>query len=143
MKYVVFAFKLSWFAICLIGNMYQIGQISDQFFKYEIVTTINVNFPSKFTAPAINFCFYEVELVDWNKLVAIKPTIKEELNLSSLSNEEIIRKVKLMPFSPKKKFQGTMFDGWNIKTRSQIIATFNELFSFCSLTDPENDIVAV
>ena len=143
MKYIVFAFKLSWFAICFTGNMYQIGQISDQFFKYEITTTISVNFPSKFIAPAINFCFNEVELVDWDKVVAIKPTIKEELNLSSLSNEEINRKVKLLPYALKRKFQGTMFDGWKIKTRSQIVATFNELFSLCLLTDPEDGIDTV
>lgn len=140
MKYVSSTFKLFWFVICFSGNIYQIGQISGQFFKYEIITTISVNFPEKFTAPAINICFFEVELVDWDKLISVNPNIKEELNMSLLSNEEVIRKVKLIPFHPKRKFQGIMFDGWNIKQRSQIVTTFGELFSYCLLTDSEDGI---
>ena len=67
-KYLGFLLKLSWFVICFSGNLYQIGQISDDFMQYQIVTTINVNFPDTFTAPAVSVCFFETDVVDWDKL---------------------------------------------------------------------------
>lgn len=135
MKNILSIAKTIWFAVCFIGNVFQIVKISDQFFKYEIVTTISVSFPDIFVAPAISVCFFEIELVDWDKLILIKPNVKQQLNMSSLSNEEITQKINTMSFFGKRKFQGIMFDGLNIEERSKIIKPFDSLFNECSLTD--------
>lgn len=135
MNFLSSTFKLIWFFICFVGNMYQIGQISNQFFRYEIVTTVNLNFPDIFTAPAISVCFYEIEIVNWDRMESIKPNIKEDLNISQLSENEINEMRKKMLTSAKRKFQGDLFSGMDIKTRSQVSSTHDELFSDCLLVD--------
>lgn len=118
--------------------MYQIGQISNQFFQYEIVTTVNLNFPDIFTAPAMSVCFYEIEIVDWDKMEKFKPTIKEDLNISQLSDNEINEKLQSMLTGDKRKFQGNLFSGMDIKTRSNVSSAYNGLFSFCFMVDTED-----
>lgn len=138
MKYLGLLLKFFWFTICAIGNLFQIGEITDQFFKYEIVTTINVNFPDTFTAPAISSCFYQVELVDWSKLLGLKPRIKEQINMSSSSIEEIIEEIHTMSLFKKRVIEGIVFQGMDIEARLEVMIAFDELFQECSLTDPKD-----
>lgn len=133
MNLLATTFKIAWLLVCIAGNLYQVEQISHDFFQYQIVTTISVRFPDKFQVPAISFCASEAEVVNWNKLEAIKPDVKEKLNATSLSDEEIIRKIRLMSFFVKKDFQGIMFEGLDMKTRASVVYQFDELFGICSL----------
>lgn len=143
MKYLSFVLKLIWFCVCFSGNLYQIGQISDDFFRYQIVTTVNINFPDSFVAPAPSLCLYEVDIVDWKKLLILKPDVKERLNDSSLSNEEMDRKIRDMSFVGKRRYQGIMFEGLTSKTRSEIVAQTEDLFHGCLLTDPTDGATAM
>lgn len=141
MKYFRFRLKLIWFIACFTGSIYQIGQTSDQFLKYETVTTISIKFPDIFIAPAISDCFFEVELIEWEKLIELKPKIKKDLNISA--NEGIVEKIQSMTFVGKRKFQGILFEKLDIKTRSEITASFEELFRECSITNPEDGATLV
>lgn len=137
MSYSATIVKISWFLVCFAANLYQIQQISSDFFNYQIVTTIDVKFPETFHVPAITFCFFEAEIVNWDKLEQVKPDVKEKLNVSSLSDEEIIKKIKLMSFFVKKDYQGIMFQGLDIKTRTSLLYQFHDLFGQCALVEKD------
>lgn len=142
MKYLGFGAKLVWLAICSVGNFYQIGEISDQFFKYDIVSAVTVSFPDVFIAPAISVCLNEIELVDMNKFEEINPSIKEQFNFTTLTDEEIREKLKTIEFGDKIMYQAKMFSGLSIKQRSQVVSASDEVFSRCGLTNPLNSVLS-
>ena len=137
MKTIVTVLKVIWFIFCLSGNLYQIAEIASDFFSYQIVTTINVNFPETFLAPAMGVCLYEIQIADLDKLEAVRPTFKEDLNMSSWTNDQIHHKLKSVGVADKRKYQGIMFKGLDIKTRSQVVYKFHDLFSDCLLVKPD------
>lgn len=141
MGYIGLGVKVCWLALCTIGNIYQITQISDLFFKYETVSTVTVNFPDVFTAPAIGLCFGEIELVDFPKLEQFKPGIKKKLKLDHLSDEQIHEKFKSFAFWDRLTHQSGMYGNLSIKERSQVVASEKELFTYCGLTNPETTIL--
>lgn len=136
MGYIRITIKLFWLTLCTIGNVFQIAEISNQFFQYDIVSTVSVHFPDIFTAPAVSFCFNEIELVNFDKLQLLKPKIKKQLNLESASNEEVHDKLIKIIFREKIKYQAIMFSGLSIKQRMDIVSTDQEIISSCGLTDP-------
>ena len=91
--FVAKSIKVIWFLVCFAGNVYQVAQISENFFEYQIVTTINVNYPAMFLVPAISVCLFEIHVTNIEKLMELKPNLKEDLNISSLSKEEFSEKI--------------------------------------------------
>lgn len=126
--------KLFWFSICFIGNLYQIIQISSDYFQYEIVTTIIVNFPLKFSAPAQTICFHETRTINWDKLLLIKPNIRDDLNISHLNSvDAIVNYTKRQSLSGTRKIQGIVFKDMGLKTRASVTYNSTEMFNDCSL----------
>lgn len=137
MKIITTSLKVIWFLACLAGNIYQITEISSDYLAYQIVTTINVNFPYSLQAPSMGVCFFENQIADLDVLESVNPSFREELNISSLTNEEIIDEIKRQGLAEKRKFQGIMFKGLDLKTRSQVTYNFTDLFSRCLLVKPD------
>lgn len=125
--------KVIWFLICFGGNLYQVTQISLDYLEYQIVTTINVNFPDFFNVPAINVCLYETQIVNLGKLFKYKPTIKSELNFTKLTNEEIVKLLKNQLLGEKMVTQGLMAKGLTTSQRIDLTYHFNDLFTGCQL----------
>lgn len=137
MKIITTSLKVIWFLVCIAGNIYQITKISSGYLEYQIFSTINVNFPYSLEAPSMGICFYETQIADLDMLESVNPSFKEDLNISSLTNEEIIHELKHQGLVEKRKFQGIMFKGLDLKTRSQVTYNFTDLFSHCLLVKPD------
>lgn len=141
MKNLSLATKLFWLIICSIGNIYQVSRICSEFFKYEIVSTVNADFPDIFIAPALSICLDEIELVNFDKLERIKPNIKKLLNYQSYSDEKAHEELTKIDFGKKIDFQVKMFLNLSIKQRNEVTSTADEIFTFCGLTNPETSVL--
>ena len=85
--------KAFWFVVCFAGNIYQIAQITELYMSYRISTSVTVDFPKEFIAPSISFCFYAVDIVNWDKLFAIKPQLRSNMDKNISSLEDRVRKM--------------------------------------------------
>lgn len=124
-------FKVIWFILFFLGNVYQIGEISSNYFAYQITTTIQANFPNEFLIPSLGICFYETQLIKWNELQIIIPNIKSELNLTSLTNEELNIDAKNQILAKRWKFQGNIFKGMNLEDGNKITYNSSDILTDC------------
>lgn len=129
--------KAVWFLICLSGNIYQVGKIANDFFQYQIVTTINVNYPETFILPALSVCLFQHQVSNLEKLIQMNPNWTTASNYTSLSDEEIIHELKNMGAAKRRKYIGMMFNNLTAKQYDDVTYKFDELFSTCILV--END----
>lgn len=136
-------FRVLFLFLCIIGNIYQVEQITENYFQYEAVTMTSVEYPEKFTVPAITFCNLEVEIINWDKLKATQPEIMSKLNLTSLSDEEIIDVIHKMNVFGKKDFQGSIFKDLDMKTRASLVYQFHELFGSCAIVEEDGTTIKV
>lgn len=136
-------FKYLWLLICIAGNLYQVEQITSNYLQYQIVTTTSVQFPAEFKVPSLSLCVSETEIVNWEKLETTKPGIKDKLNLTNLSDQEIITKLHSMRFFLKIYFQGIMFEGLDVKTRASLVYQFHDLFELCSIIEKDGTSIKV
>lgn len=114
--------------------MIHIGKISTDFFAYDIKTKLTVNFPVQFPFPSIGICFYEMQLVNWDKLLQVKPNIVHELGLDlSLSRDEVIQVMKNAIVPMRRVHQGKIFADMDIKTRASVVHSSDDLFNHCHL----------
>lgn len=141
MNFITRILKIIWLSICIAGNIYQVEQICNHYLQYLIVTATSVKFPTEFNVPIMSYCAYETEIVDWDKLEVMKPDIKEKLNMSTLSKEEIIRKMSSMKFFLKLQFQGIIFQELDLKTRASLVHQFHDLFDSCSIIEKDGTTI--
>src|SRR5689334_20674986 len=71
---------LSWF-LCLSLLAYQTYHISDQYFKYQTVTSVTIDRPFKLNPPAIVLCFLRQDII-------IPKHETEQLNFANLTAKE-------------------------------------------------------
>ena len=124
-----------WFLVCIAGNVYQIVQITDHYLKYEIQTTVTVDFPKEFVAPTVSYCFKSVEIINWQKLLAkrpfLKPVIKKMMHLKNGSIPEIIDGIDRLQFVAKARLDALVFGKMSAKDMDDITHKTDEIFTKC------------
>ena len=71
------------FVLCFIGLCYQVGQISFNYFRFQVVSNVQVIIPGNETRKALNVCFDFEEFIDKKKYSTI---IEEKYKSGIISN---------------------------------------------------------
>lgn len=132
------ALKFVWLMVCLSCNMYQVGEISTEFFKYEVSTLITVKYPDNLLLPKLGICYNEIQLINWEELPKIKPNIIADLSVNSSINatsriEDVIKVMKDSKTDEGRRYQGIIFKDMDIATRRSVLYNSSDLFNFCFL----------
>ena len=61
-------FQVIWFILCTLGNIYQVEQMTHNYFEYKITTTTMISYPEKYVMPKISICFQIPQLIDYESM---------------------------------------------------------------------------
>lgn len=57
-----------WMIFCFSGNIYQVYEISKEYFKFSINTNVQLVVEDRLEMPAVTLCFHLVHLIKWHEL---------------------------------------------------------------------------
>ena len=120
-----------WFSLCILGNVYQIAEITDLYMRYEMATTVSVDFPEEFIPPSSSFCFYSVDVVKWDKLFSIKPQLRSTLNGLETNFSSLEAKVRKMGHVEKMYFDRIVFANMTGAEIYSVLLDDSDIFSEC------------
>lgn len=68
-NFVSYEAKLTvlWMIVCLSGNMYQVHEISSQYFKFSIDTNVQLVVEDTIDTPSLTLCFTATQLLNWKE----------------------------------------------------------------------------
>ena len=144
-------FQVIWFFFCTLGNIYQVEQISQNYFSYKISTSVMVNFPAKYIMPKLSMCIPLWNMIDWKSM---EPVLFNQsfgdLKASNLWHRkefDVLRKTDQHNFS--RSFNRLKNSGFKMivshfftvnRTNSDIMEILmkpQEIFGSCRLIDPK------
>lgn len=126
------AINVLWFSVCMIGNVYQIVQVSNLYLLYHMSTAVTVDFPRLFSPPSVHVCFYTLELIKWEDIFDKNPFLRSVLNISQDESIEMIEEmVNNFTHSQKMDFESVALLNLTGKEMFDLTLDHNELFSLC------------
>lgn len=57
-----------WWLLCLLSNVYQLYQLCDSYFKYQVATEVRIAFENNISLANVAVCFDIIQLVNWTAL---------------------------------------------------------------------------
>ncbi|KAI1293064.1 hypothetical protein HDE_06663 [Halotydeus destructor] len=66
MRYTLKLFYVAYIVACTMGCTYQLSKISNEFFRYLVVTDMTMNIPNQLDCPAVSLCFLYSDLLPQN-----------------------------------------------------------------------------
>lgn len=126
-------FRVVWLSLCFFGNGYQITEIADTFFKYGLVTTVHVNFPKTIIPPAMEICFQKMDITRWDMMMKLKPDIKKQLNMSTLSDDELEAEIRKKSYTEKIPLENIAYKGFDAKTSFALTRDIDEIITNCMI----------
>ena len=132
-----FALSAVFHGLCLSGLMWQVSQISVNYFKFEIVSDIKVIIPeSVLGKKSLNFCFRNHELAKQDRLNAIRKLYTS----TSESTSEEIKNIVRFNFTIKEQFDISIHER-DIFEDNVNVTKFLTLFYICYQLENVNDTI--
>ena len=126
-----------WLIICIAGNVYQVTQISELYFNYDVVTIVKIDFPRTFRLPSFTICLYTTDIVKWSEAMKIRPRLMEQFAADNISFNEIETVAKNWDHDTKVKYESILIDGWSTGDVFKITLNKEDLFYNCSYLSNE------
>lgn len=130
-----------WLLICILGNAYQVIQISDLYFRYDVVTIVNIDFPKKMQSPAFTVCLYTVDIIKWPEAVKLRPQLITQLEADKVNLSSIETSVKVWGHDQKVRYDSLLVNGRNTKEVFSITLSHDDLFFNCTYLSNETYLI--
>ena len=63
--------NVSYFTLCFIGLIWQVTQISINFFQFDVISDIRLSLPERTEKKAFNFCFQTFEMLNYETYIGM------------------------------------------------------------------------
>lgn len=133
--------RFIWIFLCILANGYQVSNILQVYFRYDVSTKVQVAFPEDYEVPKISLCFYTIDLIKWDEELPENQALQRRFNHSGINITMIPKIVSDLNIANKMildhEFQLN-------KTGRQIfnrILKWGDLFDRCAILDPDDYII--
>lgn len=135
--------KDAWLVICILGNVYQVIQISELFFRYDAVTIVNIDFPVHFKSSAFTICLYTIDIIRWPEVLEQRPELKRQLAADNVSLENIESTVKTWSHDLKVIYDSLLVNEQNATDIFKLTLDENDIFFNCTYLSNETYLIEV
>ena len=122
--------KTFWTVICFIGCLFQVYELTNIFFSYEVITAVTIRRVTNFTPPALSMCFPIISVMKWEEAFQKFPWI---YSTYGYANASMLRKNYSLFKYPVIKWKLESFLINNLTTRQLLDITYSarDLVELC------------
>ena len=136
MKSIGYFVKKLFISMCLFGNLSQLVDLFNIYFKYDVFTIVMVGYSNRFRLPDVSKCYHIIGLVKWEKLQAKYPSIVDRLNFTQGNESMMVKQLH-----PKKEAERVAMSLKLIKDMSysdleEVTLGVDEMFFGCGYEFP-------
>lgn len=135
--------NLAYLILCILGNAVQATWICKNYLAYDVLTAVDVAFPSTFVAPSASFCFFTITMINWDKFDKQQLLqVLQNIGLGNISTkDEALTEILRLNYKKKMSSARYFIDNHLVRDFFEVALEPPDIFGNCSYTIPQKNTI--